>query len=263
MDTPIIGRRPPYSNVKAGVYMNRSDDVSELILKARENPDEADFFIKKYMNFIKSETSKFTKRPVYEHEGDELSIAMFAFYESAMSYSPTRGGFFPYAASAIRNRLIDHYRREKRHTGLIHYDAPADGDDGRNISDTISSKDDHSDYIVSRESARQEISEFTVNLSEFGLSLSDIADNCPKQKRTLEVCQNILNYVKSNPELLDELVKTKKLPVAKLVSATKAERKTIERHRKYIVAVLLAYTNGYEIIRGHLSQRFPSKGGKI
>lgn len=30
--------------------------------------------------------------------------------------------------------------------------------------------------------------------------------------------------------------------------------KTLERHRNYLVAILLAYTNGYEIIRGHLSR---------
>ena len=28
----------------------------------------------------------------------------------------------------------------------------------------------------------------------------------------------------------------------------------MERHRKYLVALLLIYTNGYEIIRGHLAQ---------
>ena len=32
------------------------------------------------------------------------------------------------------------------------------------------------------------------------------------------------------------------------------KRQTLERHRKYMVALLLIYTNGYEIIRGHLKQ---------
>lgn len=35
-----------------------------------------------------------------------------------------------------------------------------------------------------------------------------------------------------------------------LVEGAKGERKTLERHRKYIIAILLAYTNGFEIIRG-------------
>ena len=40
-----------------------------------------------------------------------------------------------------------------------------------------------------------------------------------------------------------------------------AERKTLERHRKYLVAILLAFTNGYEIIRGHLCQIGSERGG--
>ena len=45
-----------------------------------------------------------------------------------------------------------------------------------------------------------------------------------------------------------------------LVTASGVEKKTVERHRKYLVAVLLAFTNGYEIIRGHLFQLSSSEG---
>ena len=54
--------------------------------------------------------------------------------------------------------------------------------------------------------------------------------------------------------LLDELLRTKRLPVAQLSAGSGIERKTLERHRKYMVALLLIYTNGYEILRGHLMQ---------
>ena len=37
-----------------------------------------------------------------------------------------------------------------------------------------------------------------------------------------------------------------------LSSLSQVEVKTMERHRSYLVAILLAFTNGYEIIRGHL-----------
>ena len=39
------------------------------------------------------------------------------------------------------------------------------------------------------------------------------------------------------------------------------ERKTLERHRKYILAMLLIQTNGYEIIRGHLRHVLRRRGG--
>ena len=46
----------------------------------------------------------------------------------------------------------------------------------------------------------------------------------------------------------------KKLPLSRLALGAGVEKKTLERHRNYLVAILLAYTNGYEIIRGHLSR---------
>ena len=75
-----------------------------------------------------------------------------------------------------------------------------------------------------------------------------------RQQRTLDACRKALEYAKGNPGLLDDLLKTKRLPIGQLADGSGVERKTLERHRKYMVALLLIYTNGYEIIRGHLKQ---------
>ena len=99
---------------------------------------------------------------------------------------------------------------------------------------------------------RDEIQEYEKKLQEFGISFSDVADNCPRQERTLQACRRVLSAARENPGLLDELLRTKKLPMAALSEISKTDKKTMERHRKYLVAVLLAFTNGYEIIRGHL-----------
>ena len=54
---------------------------------------------------------------------------------------------------------------------------------------------------------------------------------------------------------------TGKLPMNELATGSGTDKKTMERHRKYLVAILLAFTNGYEIIRGHLCQLGPARGG--
>ena len=113
-----------------------------------------------------------------------------------------------------------------------------------------------------REATRQEIAELSRQLAGFGLSLGDIADNCPRQARTLTACQRALRYAKEDPAIIPELLRTHRLPMAKLAAGSGVERKTLERHRRYLMALLLIYSNGYEIIRGHLAQlRTPSKGG--
>lgn len=68
----------------------------------------------------------------------------------------------------------------------------------------------------------------------------------------MAACTAVIHYAGKNPSLLEDLLKSKKLPIAQLVSGTGVDRKTLERHRKYILAMLLVQTNGYEIIRGHL-----------
>lgn len=233
--------------------MKEEHQIVSQVLEAQLNSQAADELVTQYLPFIRSETARFLKR--FPEDGqDELSIAMFAFYEAAMSYKSGKGSFLKLAATAIRNRLIDYYRRERRHTGVVSLNAQSSNEDDFTLADQISDDRNEVEELNDRITVQKEIQEFTRQLQEFGLSLSDIADNCPKQDRTLTACMQVLDHARQNPDLLDQLVKTKKLPLSLLVEGTGADRKTLERHRKYIVAILLAYTNGFEIIRSHLSR---------
>lgn len=233
--------------------MQDEHELIQQVYAAKEDMEAADRLIGAYMPFIKSETAKFLKRPPMEGHDDELSIAMIAFHEAVRGYSRSRGAFLKYAAMIMKSRLIDYRRKEQRHGNVISLDAPA-GEDDAPLSDTIADETDHNEAYVVREATRAEIEELTRQMREFGVSLSDVADNCPKQQRTLEACRKALWHAKEHPELLDELLKTRRLPIARLSEGSGTERKTLERHRKYMVALLLIYTNGYEIIRGHLTQ---------
>ena len=228
---------------------------------AQTDPAAADALIGQYMPFIRSETCKFTHAPIEAGHEDELSIATLAFYEAALSYQRGRGAFLPYAAAAIRNRLIDHYRVEQRHGGTVSLDVPA-GEDGRLLSETLPDTRDEIAAYDLREATRAEIAEFGRQLASFGIGFSDVADNCPRQERTLAACRRVLDHARAHPELLDRLVGTGRLPMNELAAGSGTDKKAMERHRKYLVAILLAFTNGYEIIRGHLRQLAPAKGGR-
>ena len=225
---------------------------------AKVDPEAADEFIRQYMPFIRSETVKFIQdAPENGHE-DELSIAMLAFYEAMLSYESNRGAFLPYGARAIRNRLIDHYRREKRHKGVLSLHLPVEDEEERTLLDTLPDGQNPVEDYLHRSASQQEIREFGEKLGSFGLSFSDVADNCPQQERTLSACRRALDYARANPHLLRQVELTGRLPMKELSLGAGVEKKTLERHRKYLVAILLAFTNGYEIIRGHLCRL---KGG--
>ena len=235
--------------------MNDEHKIVEQVYAAKEDVRAADDLIRVYLPFIKAETVKFLKRSPIEGQDDELSIAMMAFHEAIGGYSRTRGSFLKYAAMLIRSRLVDYSRREQRHSRIISLDTPAPiGEEGTTLGETLADDRDPHEETASRDATRAEIEELTRQIQAFGASLSDVADNRPRQQRTLDACRKALEYAKGNPGLLDDLLKTKRLPIGQLADGSGVERKTLERHRKYMVALLLIYTNGYEIIRGHLKQ---------
>ena len=99
-----------------------------------------DELIRQYLPFIKAETAKFIKRIPLEGHDDELSVAMFAFYEAMLSYQRGRGSFLKLASVSIRNRLIDYARKEQRHTGTVSLDTPvSDGENSRTLLDETES----------------------------------------------------------------------------------------------------------------------------
>ena len=232
--------------------MNDEHKIIQQVYAAKQDIQAADRLIGTYLPFIKAETAKFLKRPPIDGHDDELSIAMIAFHEAIGGYSRTRGAFLKYAAMLIRSRLIDYSRREQRHSRVISLDAPAG--ETATLGETLANEKEPHEETVTRDATRAEIEELTKQMQKFGVTLSDIADNCPKQQRTLSACRKALQFARENPELLESLLQTKKLPIGQLTTGSGVERKTLERHRKYMVALLLIYTNGYEIIRGHLKQ---------
>lgn len=240
--------------------MKTEHQIIARVYEAKQGRDKAEALIRDYIPFIRAEATRFLTRLCTDQD-DEYSIAMIAFHEAILSFDRSRGAFLTYAGTVIRNRLIDYQRKESRHQGNISLYEERGGDDDRQLMDTIADQRDYYEETATRQATRQEILELSGVMAGFGVSFSDVADNCPKQERTMESCAAAIRYAGQNKDLLDELLRTKKLPLAALVKGAKVERKTLERHRKYILAMLLIQTNGYEIIRGHLYRVLRQRGG--
>ena len=233
--------------------MNEEHSIIQRVYDAKDDMTAADSFISDYIPFIKAKVSKLMKRPVNIQQDDEYSVAMIAFHEAINGYSKTRGTFLSYASLLMRNRIIDFWRKNNRHNQVISINAPTSNED-QTIEDSLTDDEDHEENLAIREATKEEIIELSTQLRAFDVSLTDIADNSPKQERTLAACKRVVAYVKEDAELMEDFLRTKRLPLKKLTDGSKVARKTIERHRKYIIGLLLIYTNGYEIIRGHLAE---------
>lgn len=228
--------------------------IIEKVQAAKGNSMAADALIREYLPFIKSETSKVTGQSVNGSYEDELSIAMIGFHEAIESYSKIRGAFLKYASVVMRRKIIDYYRKEKRHMGQVSLDTPVSEGESDTLITRLEEPKNVYEEIEMRDATAAEIRELAEQMKGFDLSLSDISDNCPKQARTLEACQRVIGYMRENPLLIRQTIADGRLPIKLLAEKAEVEKKTIERHRKYIMALVIIYSNGYEIIRGHLKQ---------
>ncbi len=239
--------------------MQGEHQIIKLVYQAKKDMQKADDLIRSYIPYIRSEASKFLSRFCTEQD-DEFSIAMIAFHEAILGYEKSRGSFLQYASMLIRSRLIDYHRKEVRHRGHISLQEEIKEGE-RTLMEELADKNDPIEESVNLQATQREIEELSQILPQFGVSFSDVADNSPKQERTLEACMAAVRYAAANRFLLDLLLKKKKLPLAQLAAGCGVERKTLERHRKYILIMLLIQTNGYENIRWHIKEALNRKGG--
>lgn len=240
--------------------MEREHQIVQEVYAAKKDADEEERLILRYLPFIKSEASKNTHKAAGEAE-DEVSIAMFAFHEAVKGYRKEKGAFLTYAAMVIRSRIVDYYRKEKKYGEHLYLQESTLEKYGKKtvLERTAPERNEVEEYGM-RLAAKEEIAAFCRELAGYSLSLGEIAESCPKQERNLKACHAALNYAKQQPDIMENFCKSKRLPLKQLASGAGVKRKTLERHRKYLAALLLAYTNGFEIIRGHLSQIVPKEG---
>ena len=111
------------------------------------------------------------------------------------------------------------------------------------------------------EEGRSDLQSYTELMLELCTTVAHTANSPEMRSACFQILVSGLDGESPPLVLLDRLVETGRLPMNELAAGAGVEKKTMERHRKYLVAILLAFTNGYEIIRGHLCQIGTRKGG--
>ena len=178
--------------------MENEHQIIKAVYAAKEDFHRADDLIRDYIPFIRSEASKCTSKLITEQD-DEFSIAMIAFHEAILGYEKGRGAFLGYASMLIRSRIIDYRRKEARHRGNISLYAES-GDDEKTIMDELADERDCFEESANLEATKQEIDELSAVMADFGVSFSDVADNSPKQERTLKACASAIRYASENKD---------------------------------------------------------------
>lgn len=103
-----------------------------------------------------------------------------------------------------------------------------------------------------RRARREEILEYERRLRAFGLSLEELVRVSPRHEDSRRSAMAVGRMVAEEPELRDHLMARRELPMKALEARVGVSRKTLERQRKYIIAVALMASGEFPHLEGYL-----------
>lgn len=101
----------------------------------------------------------------------------------------------------------------------------------------------------------EEIQEFEKLINQYNVSFMDLARCSPRHRDTRQSLMKAAVVLTKNERLFKELLDNKKLPLADLEKAAGVSRKTMERGRKYIIAVaiLIHYQTDFSYLGSYIN----------
>lgn len=230
-----------------------SESINEKVMKIKCDPEQKNSFIEEYKPFVAATVERCTGKYVNYGRDEELSIGLMAFDEAIMRYDQVKGNFLSFAQSIIKRRLIDYYRKEKKHRNVTYLNDynPEDGETEEVYEYIITAGEAQSKYHQEEinQLRRQELLQLKAELSMWELKFEDIARSSPKHLATKKSYLEIVKFVIERQELVKKLKEKKYLPIAEIEFGTKIPRKTIERSRNYVIAAVIILTGDYYCIR--------------
>lgn len=221
--------------------------IEERVIEAQANPEVENLLIKEYIPFVISCANKAAGKYVTK-EDDEFSVAIYAFHEAIEKYEPQKGAYLSFARLIIKNRITDYLRKEYNHREAIPFSAlQTTDDDGDVIEFDIAVNE------LGKLDIKYEIEALNYELSGFEITFFDVAKNSPKSGKTKKECASVIRHIIDKNGMVEFIREKKYIPVKEIISDIGVNRKILERHRNYIIAVVLVMSGEYEIIQGQFS----------
>ncbi|HOM03414.1 MAG TPA: RNA polymerase sigma-I factor [Acetivibrio sp.] len=214
-------------------------------IKAGDNSAREEFILR-FKPFILKLVYKATDKHIEPENSEEYSVALLAFNEAINAYDEDKHpNFLVFSEQVVNRRLID-YKRKNHKNKMVYPFSYFENEDiklERTLSDADGTK------AIERLEFSDEIRLFKSELASFDISFKDLLSCTPKHRDSRELLINIARKVATNDGLYEKLKRTKKLPTLELLKVVKVSRRTIERNKKYIIAVSLILRSNLEIFR--------------
>jgi RNA polymerase sigma factor len=231
-------------------------DLNLLLNRARNGDENArNQLINDYIPFVAKSASQASGRFIRRGQDDEFSVALTAFNEAIERYDFERGtSFLSFADKVIKRRLIDYFRSKQakqRDLPFSDFEVQDEEENVINYVEVQKSLEAHQ-MQVETDARREEIMRFTAMLSDFDISMEELVEISPKHQDARENAIEVAKVIAAQKELCDHLISKKSLPLKALMKHVSVSRKTIERQRKYIIAVSLILIGDFEMLQDYI-----------
>lgn len=213
-----------------------------LLIQAQNGQqDSREKLIQHFRPFIIRVATQVCKRSIHWSD-DEASICLIAFDEAIDRYDAAQGKSFEnFAYMLMRHRLIDEFRRRgsREHQEMLIID-----NDEYHEASSIEIASSLEAYSLEQDAdaLAAELVHYDMTLQQFGIKLEELEESSPTHRDTRERLIAIARRFVTERSLVDQLVQTKQLPLKAMMSFAKVSRRTLERNRKYLIALILIFS---------------------
>jgi len=230
----------------------KSLSLEEMIRAAQEGDEFVlNHLLKSYQPFIAKCVSEVCKRYVDPKKDDEFSIGLSAFNEAIASYAPERGNFFSFAKLVIKRKVIDYIRYTQKGVTAVSLDETYDEEQMENPLEAAAVKES---YEKEQDSwyRKQEIIEFAKQLEQYKLTLTELAESSPKHKDARDSAVATAKVLYADEVLREHVKRKHKLPIKELAKLVDVSKKTLERNRKFILAIFIVLDGDFIYLQEYL-----------
>lgn len=223
--------------------------IADEVLAAQQDRSQLDQLISNYLPFIKKQLAGLQgMRLEYD---DMLSLAMLTFTGCVQQYALDRGNFLAFCSACIRNRLIDESRKQTRYERKI---VPLFDDENEGNPCAADQDASIAAYNIGQEQASlaQEIECFSLEIQKYGIDFSDLPRICPKQARSRALCVRLARGIIADAPMYHDFMATRRIAQSELSARFAISPKTIEKHRKFIVTLVVLMAGDFPYIQAFL-----------
>jgi RNA polymerase sigma factor len=252
----LFGKEVKTGMIFQGRRPKATENSLEETIKRIQSGDNhlRDEIIEAYQPFVKKVVSKVCHRFI-DHTMDEFSIGLVAFDQAIDQYKEGQGSkFLTFADLVIRRRVIDYIRKEARRGKMESLDQTDLLDEEQPEETLIQQKAALDTYENERqiETRVEQIDAYQSMLQDFGITFLDLSKSCPKHLDARENAKQVAKVLATDKTLSKILLQTKQLPTKDLLELVSCSRKTIERNRKYIIAIALIHLGEFNALRSYI-----------